>query len=117
MSSNPTFKKVDPKHYNKMGVPMSLQRAVKVLNEALDIDADAVTVALETGVEIKGESLQKFRGHPSIIVRETKGGKSALAGLGLLNGALMTPRFRLYVECESENSTYKKFGIYEVTSS
>lgn len=117
MSSNPAFKKVDPKNYNKMGVPMALQKAVKVLNEALVIDADAVTVALETGAEIKGEALQKFRGHPSIIVRETKNGKYALTGLGILNGALMTPRFRLYVECENEESTYKKFGIYEVTSS
>lgn len=117
MSSDPKFKKVDPKNYNSMGVPISLQRAVKVLNEALAIDADAVTAALETGVEVKGEALQKFRNHSSIIVRDTKGGKSSLAGLGLLNGALMTPRFRLYVECESEESTYKKFGVYEVTSS
>lgn len=117
MSSNPVFKKVDPKNYNKMGVPVSIQKAVKVLNDALEIDAGAVTIALDTGAEIKGEALKKFESHFSIIVRDAGGGKSALAGLGLLNGALMTPRFRLYVECEDGEATYKKFGVYEVTSS
>jgi hypothetical protein len=117
MSDNPTFKKVDPRQYHRLGVPMALQQAVRVLNEALKIDAGAVTVALETGVEIKGEALRGFLNHPSIVIRAGEEGKRALSGLGLLNGALMTKRFRLYVEFEDEDKQYKKFGIYEVLSS
>jgi hypothetical protein len=107
---------IDPSEYNRQEVPVILVKAVKILNEAIAIDAKAVTEALGSGDHLIGpEARKKFLEHPQLLLGEAPSKLPALSGLGILNGILMTHRFRLYITTEDDNYTYKSAGIYEDT--
>lgn len=117
--------RVKPEEYTDKGVPLLLVRAVKALNEMIAISPRAVTEALGHGDHIlHNKELQKFLDHPFAVVgdlgqpnakgvHEFKSGLCVLSGLGILNGLIMTPRFRLFVETTNNNYLFKEFGIFE----
>ena len=61
----------------------SIKRAVKVLNEALELDADAITRLVNMGVDCDAS----LAGHPTIRVSRY-GDTDRIGVLGLINGAI-----------------------------
>jgi hypothetical protein len=109
------LQRVDPTKYQERSVPAFLSDAVRTLNELIAIDKKAVTEALGPGdyaFTDTSETYKKLEAHPSVIIGESLG-HPVLSGLGILNGILMTPRFRLYIETEDDNYTFKLAGIME----
>ena len=95
------------------GVPEHLRQAVQVLNEALAIDTPAVTKLLDVDVPLSAEAAKRVLDHPTIIIGGTVE-VPTLSGLGLLNGALSTEKFRICVTLDKEGAPYDKFDVCRV---
>lgn len=93
------------------GVPQPLRNAVKVLNEALDIDPAAVTRALDTSTVLSPESRVQFFAHPTIVCGGASDEVASLSGLGLINGIIGTDKLRLYVSMNRDGDVYNYFGV------
>lgn len=111
--ANPSpWRRVDPPEYDFRGVPEPLRRAVQVLNEALEIDKRVVSDLLgDSRLPLDERSIVAFDAHPSIVLGEGQG-TAVLSGLGLIQGLVMTPRFRLCGTYEDDN-TYTQFYVLE----
>jgi hypothetical protein len=116
--------RLNPEDYVTKDVPAVLLHAVEILNQAIAISPRAVTEALGHGDYILNpEEARKILEHPNLIAGdfgkmvdgkyEYTSGIAILSGLGILNTIVMTPRFRLFIETEDDNYTYKLAGIFE----
>jgi hypothetical protein len=112
---NPSpWRRVDPPEYDARGVPGPLRRAVQVLNEALAINRRVVSDLLgDSRFPLDEYSIAAFGDHPSIVLAEGRG-TAVLSGLGLIQGLVMTPRFRLCGVYEDDD-TYTEFFVFEDT--
>lgn len=104
---------VDPAQYGRKNVPLRLQHAVAVLNQALAIDAVLVTSILDEPSQLDERTAQAFEAHPSIVVRGEKGGRASLTALGLIGGCVNEDPFRLSVT-EEDDGTWTKFNVMEL---
>lgn len=112
------LKVVPPEEYGARGVPDILVRAVNIINECIAIDAKAATEALNCGdyaFPEMSQTYKKFEQHPSIVIGQVSARNTlpCISGLGILNGILMTERFRLYIQTEDDDYLYKFAGIME----
>lgn len=90
-----------------------IDKAVKVLNEALKADRKT-TEALLNKFEICND---KYAEHPHIVVMRHKGDKRSIASvLGLVNGVVHALTGE-YVCVEMDKGKYLKFSVYKPTKS
>lgn len=98
------------------GVPQHLQHAVQVLNEALKIDALLISRLVETSAPVFGEVQMKLLEHPSIVIGEMEdvNRTPCLSVLGLINGLVLTDRFRVG-GWFNDSGVYEEFFVLEDT--
>lgn len=113
--------------WDREGVPAYLQRAVRMLNDALDCNRIHMGKLCETREIMIPHVAERFENHAGMVITEYAIGDEVHLGLsvlGLLNSVLRQPPFRLYVEiwdpstkdCPSDGEcVYKRFGIYKET--
>ena len=107
----PKMRIIEPADYNAKGVPHTLQRAVHVLNSALEINHVVVRDLLDRGVTIIADVEKKFLDHPSIIVRVMPNGSSALTALGLIAGCVNGSQSHRLTVTEEDDGSWSSFGV------
>lgn len=106
---------VPEEDWDRLGVPDSLRKAVKVLNEALEIDREGVSFLLDSSTALDGKQELLFIAHPTIILRPgADAGGSALSALGLLGGVVNTEEFRISGFCEHQDAPFSEFHVVRV---
>jgi hypothetical protein len=108
------WRRVYPGQYDSAGVPHPLRRAVQVLNEALAIDKANVSALLETFRVVEGDAVAKFSAHPTIVLGGDDPEVTHLSVLGLMQGFVLTERFRLCGWLD-DDKTYTEFFVFEDT--
>lgn len=110
------WRRVDPPQYDARGVPEPIRRAVRVINEALKINRRVVSDLLgDSRFPLDQASVDAFDAHHSIVLGETPTRSIVLSGLGLIQGLVMTPRFRLCGWLEDDGD-YTEFYVLEDTT-
>ncbi len=78
--------------YERRNVPMPLRRAVKVLNEAVALDAKTLTTLFDLSLVLGEKEGEAFKNHEDIIVRENDKIIS-LSALGVLAGIVNESKY------------------------